>query len=80
MNNHNHPNNEHRQDENPSGHILKRVLPHREDECIGTARYRSTTPTYQITIEHGSIRIEPECGSIAACNSCQHTDYQELRS
>jgi len=60
MNNHNRHNNEQRQDENPSGHILKRVLPHREDESIGTARYRSTTPTYQITIEHGSIRIGQE--------------------
>jgi hypothetical protein len=78
--NHNHHNNEQRQDENPSGHILKRVLPHREDESIGTARYMSTTPTYQITIEHGSIRIGQECASIAAGNSCQHTDYQEMRS
>ena len=80
MNNHNHHNNEQRQDENPFGHLLERALLHRADESVDTVRYMSTTPTYQITIEHGSIRIGQECVSIAAGNSCQHTDYQGMRS
>ena len=83
MNNHNHHNhnhNEQRQDENPFGYILKRALLHREDASIDTARYVSAIPEYRITIEHGSIRIGQEYVSIAAGNSCQHTNYQEMRS
>ena len=86
MNNHDHHNHDHhnhneqRQDENPFGYTLKRALLHRVDESTDTARHVSAIPEYQITIEHGSIRIGQECVSIAAGNSCQHTDYQEMRS
>ena len=61
MNNHNPHNTEQRPDERPFAHILKRVLLHREDRNIDTAQRRSTTPEYQITIEHGSIWLGQEC-------------------
>ena len=62
MTNHNpHNHNEQRQDDCPFGYILKRALLHREDESIDTAQHRPAIPEYQITIEHGSIRIGQEC-------------------
>jgi len=64
MNNHNpHNHNEQRPDERPFGHILKRALLHLEDRNIDTVQHRSATPEYQITIEHGSIRIGQECAA-----------------
>jgi len=56
MNNHN----EQRPDETPFGHILKRALLHLPDEKIDTVQHMSAIPEYQITIEHGSIRIGQE--------------------
>ncbi|MEA3324832.1 MAG: hypothetical protein U9Q37_06810 [Euryarchaeota archaeon] len=61
MNNHKYHNNEHRPDENPFRYLLKRALPHQQDESIDTAQHRSAIPEYQITIKHGSIRIGQEC-------------------
>ncbi|PXF61888.1 MAG: hypothetical protein C4B59_01265 [Candidatus Methanogaster sp.] len=61
MNNHKHHNNEQRPDENWFGYLLKRVLLHQADESIDTVQHRSAIPEYQITIEHGSIRIGQEC-------------------
>jgi len=66
MNNHNpHNHNEQRQDENPFGYILKRALlqQQQQDMNVDTAQHRSATPEYQITIEHGSIRIGQECAA-----------------
>ena len=64
MNNHNHHNhNEQRQDENPFAYILKRALLPQQDESIDTAQHMSAIPEYQITIEHGSIRIGQECAA-----------------
>jgi hypothetical protein len=59
MNNHN----EQRPDERPFAHILKRALLHKEDRNIDTMQHRSATTEYQITIEHGSIRIGQECAA-----------------
>ena len=62
MNNHNpHNHNEQRPGERPFAYILKRALLHREDRNINTVQRRSTTPEYQITIEHGSIWLGQEC-------------------
>jgi len=64
MNNHNpHNHNEQQLDERPFAHILKRALPHIADKNIDTVQHRSATPEYQITIEHGSIRIGQECAA-----------------
>jgi len=64
MDNHNpHNHNEQQPDERPFALILKRALLHIEDESIDTAQHRSAIPEYQITIEHGSIRIGQECAA-----------------
>nr|QNT35701.1 hypothetical protein HAHEADPM_00035 [uncultured Methanosarcinales archaeon] len=64
MNNHNpHNHNEQRPDERPFAYILKRALLPQEDESIDTAQHMSAIPVYQITIEHGSIRIGQECAA-----------------
>jgi hypothetical protein len=61
MNNHNpHNHNEQRLDERPFAHILKRALLQQQDESIDTTQHTSTVSEYQITIEHGSIRIGQE--------------------
>ncbi|MBE9484310.1 MAG: hypothetical protein IMY74_05660 [Bacteroidetes bacterium] len=60
MKNRNHHNNKQRQDKRPFAHSLKRALLYREGENLGTAQHISTIPAYQITIEHGSIRIRQE--------------------
>ena len=65
MNNHNPHNNEQRQDERPFTYIRKRALLPQEDRNIDTAQHRSAIPEYQITIEHGSIRIGQECVALA---------------
>ncbi|KAF5418882.1 MAG: hypothetical protein C5S49_01075 [Candidatus Methanogaster sp.] len=57
MKNRNHTNNKQRQDERPFAHSLKRAPLYREGENLGTAQHISTIPEYQVTIEHGSIRI-----------------------
>ena len=69
MKNHNPHHNEPRPDERPFGYILKRALLYQQDESTDTARYRSASPEYQITIEHGSIWLGQE-----------RADYQEMRS
>jgi len=64
MNNHNpHNHNGQRPDERPFAHILKRALLPQEDRNIDTAQHMSAIPEYQITIEHGSIRIGQECAA-----------------
>ena len=72
MNKHNH--NEQRPDERPFAHTMKRALLHRGDESTDTAQHRSDAPGYQITIEHGSIRIGQECESLALPDA----DCQEM--
>lgn len=63
MNNHNPHNNEQRPDERPFAYILKIALLPQQDESIDTAQHMSAIPEYQITIEHGSIRIGQECAA-----------------
>jgi len=52
-------------DERPFAYILKRALlqQHQHDRNIDTVQRRSTTPKYQITIEHGSIWLGQECAA-----------------
>jgi len=68
MNTHYHRNhNEPLYDGHPFEGLIERALlhQHHQDKSIDTAQHRSTIPEYRITIEHGSIRLGPECAASA---------------
>jgi len=60
MNNHN--NGEPRLDENPFGGIIQRALLHQQNGGADATRQRSAGSEYRVTLDHGSIRLGPECG------------------
>ena len=79
MNNRDHHSHNEPPYEHPFEGLIERALLHREDEIIDTVQHRPATREYQITIEHGSIRIGQECIASPQAMRCQHAECQEMR-
>ena len=60
MNNHN--NGKPRLDENPFDGIIRRALLHQQNGSADATRQRSVGSEYRVTLDHGAIRLGPECG------------------
>jgi|LGVE01.1.fsa_nt_gb hypothetical protein len=60
MNNHN--NGEPRLDENPFDGSIQRALLHQQNGGANATRQRSIGSEYRVTLDHGTIRLGPECG------------------